>query len=199
MCEFCENDKIRRLKYSKINPVDYIGKRFGRAVITDCYWVMVKNRSRLMADYRCDCGKNKTGNFEHLKSGRIISCGCMKSERYTKRNIKHGLFNENQRLYGVWNTMVQRCSNPNVKNYCEYGGRGILVCDEWLGDNGFENFYRWAMENGYEKNAERGECTIDRIDVNGNYEPSNCRWVDMFTQVHNRRPYGTCKIGMAES
>ena len=82
--------------------------------------------------------------------------------------------------------MMARCNNPNVKAYKNYGGRGISVCEEWSGENGYENFYLWAMSHGYDENAERGDCTIDRINNNGNYEPSNCRWVDMKVQNNNK-------------
>lgn len=81
--------------------------------------------------------------------------------------------------------MKRRCYNKNSKDYMFYGGRGIEVCDEWL--HNYPNFREWAYANGYDKDAPYGKCTIDRIDVNGNYCPDNCRWVDMKTQCKNRR------------
>ena len=80
--------------------------------------------------------------------------------------------------------MLQRCNNPNAHEYHNYGGRGIEVCDEWLN---FETFERWAVDNGYDENAKRGLCTLDRINTDGDYEPSNCRFVSMRTQQRNRR------------
>ena len=81
--------------------------------------------------------------------------------------------------------MKTRCYNPNNKRFKDYGGRGIVVCDEWKND--FSIFQKWALENGYDANAPFGQCTIDRIDVNGNYEPSNCRWITMAAQQKNKR------------
>jgi hypothetical protein len=80
--------------------------------------------------------------------------------------------------------MIARCEHPNRKDYVYYGGRGIKVCQEW---KQYENFKEWAFANGYDEHADFGKCTIDRIDVDGNYEPSNCRWVDMATQNRNKR------------
>lgn len=127
---------------------------------------------------RCDCGNNHTVAISELVSGNTTSCGC------SRRKYK---YIEHKRIYHVWRTMIARCYNPNTKAYKNYGGRGIAVCNEWLGEKGYENFYIWAMKNGYDENAERGKCTIDRINNNGNYEPSNCRWVDMKVQNNNKR------------
>lgn len=97
---------------------------------------------------------------------------------------KHGCSYE--RLYPIYRSMLERCNNINDKSYFRYGGRGIKVCDEWAED--YLAFRTWAFNNGYDENAPRGQCTIDRIDCDGNYEPSNCRWVDMKTQIHNQHP-----------
>lgn len=106
------------------------------------------------------------------------------------KRFKHGCAKRNSstRLYRVWQNMRTRCNNSHSKEYKYYGQRGISVCEEW---NNFSIFQEWAYNNGYKKNAKRGECTLDRIDVNGNYEPSNCRWVDMKSQCQNRRMWGT--------
>ena len=106
------------------------------------------------------------------------------------KRYKHGYAKRNSvtRLYKIWTDMRTRCNNPNSKNYEYYGKRGISVCSEW---DDFEVFQKWAYSNGYKDDAKRGECTLDRIDVNGNYKPSNCRWINMKTQCQNRRKWGT--------
>lgn len=94
-----------------------------------------------------------------------------------KGNYKHGM--RHTRIYDIWRSMRQRCSNPKCINYHNYGGKGVSVCREW--NESFEAFYKWAMDNGY-----NDELTIDRIDVNKDYDPTNCRWVTYKEQANNK-------------
>lgn len=111
----------------------------------------------------------------------VISCGCrIKEVQLSGFNTKHNKTNTS--IYNRWLGMKGRCNNPNNKKYKNYGGRGIKICDDWNNnENGFKNFYEWAIRNNYKNNL-----TLDRIDVNGDYEPKNCRWVDMIVQENNR-------------
>ena len=106
----------------------------------------------------------------------------LKSRKQSK--TQHYPRKKKSRLYCVWIDMKKRCYNPIAHNYHRYGGRGITICDEWRND--FQSFYDWAMANGYDENAPRGQCTIDRIDNDKGYNPDNCRWVDTATQNKNK-------------
>ena len=116
---------------------------------------------------KCDCGNYKIYRGDKVKNGIIKSCG------YCNNYQHHRLCNT--RLYKVFDGMKDRCYNKLRAKYKYYGARGIKICDEWLTD--FIAFYVWSMENGY-----RDDLTIDRIDVNSDYSPDNCRWVDHKTQ-----------------
>lgn len=127
---------------------------------------------------KCDCGNEITVRADSLLNGHAKSCGCYLQERYSDGHLKtHG--HSYDRIYSTWQGIKQRCLNTKCQAYDLYGGRGITICDSWLS---FENFYDWALKNGYADNL-----SIDRINVNGNYEPSNCRWANCETQNYNKR------------
>lgn len=128
---------------------------------------------------KCKCGKETVVMSTHITGGKIVSCGCYWNEKkYTFRRT-HG-FAQKERLYTEWQSMKARCYSKTRAFYEYYGGRGIKVCDEWK--QNYLAFREWSLKNGYKDNL-----TLDRIDVNGNYEPSNCRWVTMYEQSRNTR------------
>lgn len=134
---------------------------------------------------QCDC-EEKTRKYvdeQNLKRGLSLSCGCVTKVKAAQRFTRHGL--SKKRLFHVWVGMTGRCYNQTNTRYKDYGGRGIAVCPEWKND--FVAFYEWAMATGYNEDAKYGECTLDRINVDGNYEPDNCRWVSIKKQSNNRR------------
>lgn len=130
---------------------------------------------------RCDCGKVKTIRASELINNKTLSCGCLGKEHRAKSIMRHG--GSRTKIYHIYLGMIDRCyDSTNSISYKNYGGRGISVCDEWRGENGFLNFKAWALKNGYDESL-----SLDRIDVNGNYEPSNCRFITMKQQQNNKR------------
>ena len=199
MCKYCEEEKIRKFKFQKTSPETYVGNKYNRLTVVDCYWIEEKSgRKRMYFDCKCDCGNVTTASRDHVVLNRIKSCGCLISELTSNRNTKHGLYKKYKRVFDVWNNMIERCENPNNSNYKNYGGRGIKVCGEW---HELKTFVEWAYKNGYEerdKNNRRNVLSIERIDVNGNYEPSNCKWIPCCEQGKNKRYSGRQKLCVDE-
>lgn len=156
--------------------IDLLGQRFGRLTVIE--ETNQRANGSILWKCRCDCGNTVLVRSNHLRRGGVLSCGCYNRDIITS----HG--ETKTRLYRIWDCMRNRCLDADHPQYKDYGGRGITVCDEW---SSFEVFKEWAVANGYKNDAKRGDCTLDRIDVSGDYEPSNCRWVDMKTQGRNRR------------
>jgi hypothetical protein len=149
---------------------DLTGKRFGRLDV-------VKHLGYGVWECKCDCGNITTTKTNALTSGVAKSCGCLHSEIVSKQGTKHGY--AGTRLYKIWCNMKTRCNTPSASKYEIYGGRGIRVCNEWLT---FEPFKDWAEANGYQD-----DLSIDRINSDGNYEPSNCRWTTYKIQGNNTK------------
>lgn len=153
-----------------MNKINMIGKKFGKLTVIE---EQEERNKRKEIIYKCEC---ECGNIVYvrgisLRNGSTKSCGCLKGEKHGK--YKH-------RLYSIWKNMKNRCYNEKYYQYKDWGGRGIVVCDEWK--HSFEAFYNWAMNNSY-----RDDLSIDRIDNDGNYKPSNCRWLTTKEQSYNRR------------
>ena len=158
-----------------MRKINLTGRRFGRLVVL-CEGN--KKGKNTTWHCKCDCGKELDIIAYNLKDGHTRSCGCLALDVNSKLHKKHG--DTKTRLFRTWQHMLSRCYNCNVKGYKNYGGRGISVCREWI--DSFSDFRDWALRNGYNE-----ELSIDRINVNGNYEPSNCRWTTSKVQANNKR------------
>lgn len=154
---------------------DLTGIKYGRLTVVKRVENSRNGSSRWLC--RCDCGEERIHTAGHLNYGDVLSCGCLGKESRLHSNTSHG--GSKTKLYRVWHSMKDRCLLETSRAFKHYGGRGISVCEEWLK---YEPFYRWAIENGYKEGL-----SIDRIDVDGNYEPSNCRWVSKAIQANNKR------------
>lgn len=164
--------------------IDLTGKRFGRLVVLEKAGrrVSENGNATIMWKCKCDCGNVVEIRGASLRNGNTRSCGCFIEEKRSEFHKTHG--DSYSKIYNIWRRMKDRCYNPNNNRYHRYGGRGITVCDEWLND--YNAFKKWAFENGFVENSSRKECSLDRIDSNGNYCPENCRWVNSFIQSNNK-------------
>lgn len=154
---------------------DLTGEKFNRLKVLKFAY---KKNGRGYWECQCDCGNITFVRSDSLQNGAIKSCGCLHNEISGNRFRKHGLCKT--KIYKKWEGMKARCLNPNNTRYKDYGGRNITICQEWLDD--FMNFYNWAINNGY-----KDGLTIERINNDGNYEPSNCKWITKEEQMKNTR------------
>lgn len=168
------------LRFGKWTAIKIVGK--------NCYGGM-------MWLCQCDCGTCKPVDGRSLRDGTSTSCGCNKAQKTreagNRGNFKHG--GKKERLYNIWNGMKDRCYNPKSKFFHRYGGRGIKVCDEWKHD--YVAFRTWAIENGFDATKPRKYQSLDRIDNDGDYSPSNCKWRTSSEQCNNKSNNHLVRLG----
>lgn len=168
--------------------LDLTGERYGKLIVLREVDRIYTRTGKIIRRWecQCDCGKITTVRHGDLRSGRTLSCGCYNFEKESVVKT-HGY--SRTKLYGVYIKMKSRCENENDKSFSYYGGRGIKLCKEW--NENPKSFIDWAKQNGY-----KDGLTIDRINVDGDYCPENCRWTDYETQAVNQRIRKDNKTGV---
>ena len=160
--------------------VDMLGKKFNKLTEIDKAENIIEKNGHKSSAWKClcECGQEVIVRGNSLRTNKTKSCGCLNRTK-PSNNITHHL--SNSKIYTKYKGMKQRCLNKNSKSYKYYGGKGFSICDEWLGKDGFMNFYNWAMANGYSD-----ELSLEREDVAKNYGPDNCKWIPQKFQAHNK-------------
>ncbi len=163
-----------------MSKYDLSGKRFGMLFVVDKAYLRTSpnGKTDMLWHCKCDCGNEKDVLERSLIYAGTKSCGCLQKKHIQELRRRHG--ETGTRLYQAWENMRARCNRKSSREYENYGGRGIRVCDEW--QNNYESFRDWALDNGYSDNL-----TLDRKNVNGNYCPENCRWISNQLQQYNKR------------
>lgn len=177
-CSWCGKEfttQLRTIKKGKgcgckKNTLELLNKKFG-----DLEIIAIEGRK---AKCKCICCSIKYYDKYNLISGNSKNCGCKKRNNMIKRNIKHNM--SNTRIYRIYQSMKKRCYNPKSHSYKWYGNKNIKLCEEWNCKNGFVNFYNWAIKNGYDD-----KLSIERIDINKDYSPNNCKWIELKEQLLN--------------
>lgn len=158
------------------------GDIYGNLMLTGkSYMKLYGGQNRRFIEVICDCGNIFFSYYSSIIEGKVKSCGCKKRAHLIDMNTTHGMCVENNvhPIYITWQAMIQRCTNPNNESAIHYSKKGIIVCKEWR--DSFDSFYNWSLVNGWVEGL-----SIDRINNDGNYEPSNCRWATRYQQARNK-------------